>query len=131
MLGSTILAIVLTNGSITDEKAEADGAHVERTLPVEGAQIEPGPFVLRVTFDRPMIGEIKSVFSPASEDSVPLTCQGPPVLAEDGFSFEQLCIASAGAKHQVWFGHADMGSFRSEDGQSPDPHLLTFTVAPE
>lgn len=128
MLTLTAAGLILTSGILATPQEDEEGVHVERTLPAEGAQIEPGPFILRVTFDRPMIKEIKSVYSPASDGSVPLSCQGPPEITKDRKSFEQLCIATAGATHQVWFGHADMGSFRSEDGQSPDAFLLTFTV---
>ncbi|MEN3973422.1 hypothetical protein WJS89_12160 [Sphingomicrobium sp. XHP0235] len=105
----------------------ASGPKVVSTLPAQDAEIEAGPFILRVTFDRPMIGRLHSVYSPAT-DSSPVRCEGPPELSQDRLSFSQFCIAQDGEEHVVWFGHEDFGEFRSEDGQSASPYRLDFSV---
>ena len=110
-----------------DDPQSGGSPKIVSTLPVQGAEIEPGPFILRATFDRPMIGRIHSVYSPAT-DGQPVRCDGAPTLSQDGLSFSQFCVADAGEKHEVWFGHEDFGAFRSEDGRSALPFRLNFSV---
>lgn len=95
------------------------------TTPGEGAAIAPGPFVLSVTFDRPMTPASYS-FVQVSRDTFP-ECTGQPRQSADERTFALSCTAVAGRSYEVWFNRGHFRNFR--DGTAHGvPHRLTFRV---
>lgn len=101
---------------------------VVETFPAHGAHIQPGLIEMRVTFDRPMSGQI-SIAQPGGEyHLVQMPC-GDVRQSEDLRSFTQSCQAIAGAQHTVLFGGDNIPNFIAKDGSEARPFILSFTVA--
>ena len=106
----------------------SDLPKVAETFPVHGSQIEPGPFEMRITFDRPMMQQV-SIMEPGEPiNLVSMNC-GPAKQSEDLHSFTQVCQAVPGAQHIVFFGHATIPMFRAVNGAEAEPYVLSFTVS--
>jgi DNA-binding CsgD family transcriptional regulator len=100
---------------------------VVRTSPVEGAVIAPGPFVLSLTFDRPMLPEHVS-FVRSDEGAFP-ECSPPPRLSADGLTFSLDCHAREPGRHVIYFNRPPYMAFRDASTQTPAaPARLEFTV---
>jgi DNA-binding CsgD family transcriptional regulator len=107
----------------------SDVPKVVETFPAHGSQIEPGPFEMRITFDRPMMGQI-SIWRPGEPiNLVQMSC-GDVEQSEDLHSFAQVCEAVPGAQHIVFFGHATIPMFRAVNGAEAEPYVLSFTFKP-
>jgi DNA-binding CsgD family transcriptional regulator len=99
------------------------------TVPKEGAAIEPGPFVLSVTYDRPMQAGSYSFAGP--RELAPEGC-GTPELSADGRTYSMRCSASPGRNYEMWFNREPYMNFRSAEGVRAEPYRLTFrTNVPE
>ena len=116
-LGAGTGSTVAHNGSAAEPK-------VVTTTPSNGAMISPGPFLLSVTFDRPMLKGSYS-FVRVSPDTYP-DCDSRPVSSADGRSFTLRCTARAGGRYEVWFNRASFKNFRSVQGVRAKPQRLTF-----
>jgi DNA-binding CsgD family transcriptional regulator len=98
------------------------------TSPAGGAVIRPGPFLLTVTYDQPMI-EGSFSYTRTSSDTYP-DCAGKPELSRDGRIFTLRCTAMAGRRYEIWFNRPPYMNFRSLNGLSAEPHQLLFRVGP-
>lgn len=125
-------ALVLTS-QIVSVKTDAlvpGRPNVISTFPVNGSTIPPGPFELKVTFDRPMAWQV-SILSPGSLTREHLGCIGKDSVkhSADRRSFTLQCEAIANADYIVAFGDHHNGYF-VDDGWTPAiPYVLSFSVA--
>lgn len=100
--------------------------HVVSTFPANGTAIPPGPFTLRVTFDRPMAPRGWS-FVNVAQGRYP-NCDGKPIQSPDRRSFTMQCQAIAGTSYAIGFNGGRFQNFRAADGQAAIPHLLRFSA---
>lgn len=114
------LAVLLAAGA-----AGQQAPQVVATVPAEGANVAPGPFVLTVTFNQPM--------QPGSWSFVRTTlaaypdCDNRPVQSADGRSFSMACRAQAGLAYAIAFNGGRFRNFRAASGgASAAPMLLRF-----
>ncbi|WP_174284882.1 helix-turn-helix transcriptional regulator [Sphingomonas bacterium] len=128
MIFVTISAIAFWMAVPTEGPAVGSQAapHVIRTLPAAGATIAPGPFLLSVTYDRPMRGGSYS-FVQSSADSYP-ACSNRPTQSADGRTFMMRCTAAPGRTYHVAFNETPYMNFKSVDGVPATPFHLTFTA---
>lgn len=94
------------------------------TTPMHGQVISAGPFVLSVTFDRPMMDRSYSFVQKAAE-TFP-KCQSDPVLSADARTYSWSCIAEPGRQYEIWFNSPPYLNFRSIEGVPAQPHQLLF-----
>lgn len=99
---------------------------VVATRPAAGAAIAPGPFTLRVTFDRPMRPDGWSyvTFDPARFPD----CARRPARSSDGRTFALRCRAVAGRSYAVGLNSGPYRGFRGEDGTPAEPYVLEFSA---
>lgn len=101
--------------------------HVVSTFPAEGGLIAPGPFTLRVTFDRPM--QDGSMSYTRSSPDTQVDCRFPAKLSEDRRTFTVQCSAAPGHRYEVWFNRAPYMNFRAATGGvSSIPYRLRFST---
>ena len=113
-------------GSAVAQQGPDAQPNVVTTTPSNGAMISPGRFLLRVTFDRPMLQGSYS-FVRVSPDTYP-DCDKRPMLSADGRTFTLRCTARAGGRYEVWFNRAAFMNFRSVEGVRAKQHRLTFSA---
>jgi DNA-binding CsgD family transcriptional regulator len=101
---------------------------VVATSPVAGATIAPGPFLLKVIFDQPMMDDSYS-YTRTSPETYP-DCALPPALSRDGRTFTMRCTAAAGRHYEIWFNRPPYMNFRGLNGLSSEPHQLLFRARP-
>ena len=101
---------------------------VVATKPTAGAVIPPGPFVLSVTFDQPMIDGSYS-YTQTSPESFP-GCVVKPVLSRDARTFTVRCTAAPGRNYEIWFNRPPYMNFRGLNGISSEPFQLLFRTRP-
>ncbi|MEQ1542130.1 MAG: LuxR C-terminal-related transcriptional regulator [Novosphingobium sp.] len=116
MLIAVALAAVLISSNHA-EPALAALPRVVASYPVDGAVIAPGPFTLRVTFDRPMAPASYS-FVATGLGTYP-QCQGKPVQSADGRSYSLRCQAASGTAYAVGFNQGRFRGFRAAQGGAP------------
>ena len=97
---------------------------VVRTSPETGSVIPPGPFLLVVTFDQPMMAGNYS-YTRTSSETYP-DCAVKPELSKDARTFSLRCAAAAGRNYEIWFNRPPYMSFRGLNGVSSEPHQLLF-----
>jgi DNA-binding CsgD family transcriptional regulator len=97
---------------------------VVRTSPGSGAVIRPGPFLLTVTFDQPMVDGSYS-YTRTSPETYP-DCATKPELSHDARTFTLRCTAAAGRNYEIWFNRPPYMNFRGLNGLSSEPHQLVF-----
>ena len=89
--------------------------------------IEPGPFRMSVTFDRPMAPQSYS-FVRSDEGAYP-DCTGTPRLSADRLTYSIECNAQAPGKYVMYFNRPPYLAFRDgESGVAAEPRRLEFTV---
>ncbi len=110
--------------AMTEKKIAEAAPRVVATQPDFGAEIEPGPFLLSVTFDRPMQAGSFS-FVQKSAETWPV-CRSLPEQSGDGRTFTLRCTAEAGGDYEVWFNSPPYMNFGSVDGVSAEPFQLLF-----
>lgn len=124
ILVSTIA--VWTSGEGEDQPPHPAAApRVVATSPATGSAIRPGPFVLSVTFDRPMRAGNYS-FVQVSAETYPDCGGSRPTQSSDGRTFTLRCTARPGRRYEVWFNSPPYMNFRSVDGVPAQPHRLLF-----
>jgi hypothetical protein len=106
--------------------ANIDPPKVVAATPKEGATIKPGPFVLSVTYDRPMQAGSYSFAGP--RELAPESC-GKPELSKDQRTYSMRCNASPGRDYEVWFNREPYMNFQSVEGLRAEPYRLTFRAA--
>jgi methionine-rich copper-binding protein CopC len=95
--------------------------------PGEGAHIAPGPFVLRVTFDRPMRTGSYS-FVTIDDGSYP-DCAKTPRQSADRKTFTLDCAAAPGGVYAVGINGGRFWNFTDAQTGSPaEPTILRFAV---
>jgi DNA-binding CsgD family transcriptional regulator len=123
----TISAIFLAGAALfyAGSSAPASPPYVTSTYPADGSIIAAGPYILKVTYDRPMAARSFS-FVQASAESYPL-CDNKPKQSADGHSFTMACTAKPNGRYEIWFNRARFMNFKSKDGLVPaTPKRLTF-----
>jgi len=117
--------VAFTMGRVSAASASLDGSpNVVTTKPSAGATVAPGPFILAVTFDQPMLDGNYS-FVQVSDETYP-NCETHPQLSADGRTFALRCTARAGQSYEVWFNRPPYMNFRSRSGISAQPYQLRF-----
>lgn len=130
VVGGVMLTLVIagmaamTMNANRPEEGEGTLPRVVSTSPASGDVIAPGPFLLSVTFDRPMRPGNYS-FVQKSADTYP-DCDGQPDQSSDGRTFILRCTARAGRSYEVWLNSPPYMNFRSVDGDSAQPFQLLF-----
>ena len=115
--------------SIAKGRAESNSPpRVIATKPLRGATISPGPFVIEVTFDRPMLDGNFS-FVQISPETYP-NCEPRPNLSPDARTFILNCRAEAGRSYEVWFNRPPYMNFKSLTGAPAEPNQLRFRSKP-
>jgi DNA-binding CsgD family transcriptional regulator len=134
MGGPIMLVVAAALGAAALDRREAVPAQtnapprVVATKPAAGARIRPGPFLLSVTFDQPMIDGSYS-YTRTSPETYP-DCAVKPVLSRDARTFTMRCTAAAGRNYEIWFNRPPYMSFRGLNGLSSEPHQLRFRTKP-
>jgi DNA-binding CsgD family transcriptional regulator len=123
VLAAAMAALSMAKGGATSSSLDAP-PKVVATKPSAGAMIAPGPFVLTVTFDRPMLDGNYS-FVQMSPETYP-SCEARPTLSADARTFTLRCTAQAGHAYEVWFNRPPYMNFKSTSGASAEPHHLSF-----
>ena len=125
----SLLIILMASGILsTGDKAPA-APQVVSSSPANGSEIEPGPFVLSVTFDREMRRHSYS-FATGPENAPP-QCDGSVRVSDDGRTFSMDCVASPGEQHVIWANHGQFMAFRSaETGMPAMPYRIVFSSRP-
>jgi len=124
---TTIAAIFLAGAALfyAASSTPTSPPTVTATYPTDGSVIQPGPYVLKVTFDRPMVPGSFS-FVQASQETYPL-CDNKPKISADGRSFTMACTAKPNGRYEIWFNRGRFMNLRSRDGFVPaQPKRLTF-----
>jgi DNA-binding CsgD family transcriptional regulator len=101
---------------------------VVATSPAAGAAIRPGPFLLSVTYDQPMM-EGSFSYTRTSPETYP-DCATKPDLSRDGRTFTLRCTAMAGHRYEIWFNRPPYMNFRGLNGLSAEPRQLLFRTRP-
>ena len=101
---------------------------VVATSPAAGAIIRPGPFLLTVTFDQPMVDGSYS-YTQTSPESFP-HCVMKPALSRDARTFTVRCTAAPGRNYEIWFNRPPYMNFRGLNGISSEPFQLLFRTRP-
>ncbi len=121
--GLVLIAAVLANG--LDRRSVAPSqAQVVQTTPANGATIAPGPFLLSVTYDRPMMADAMS-YVQVSPETFP-DCIFKPTLSKDRRTFSVRCNAKASRLYEIWLNRPPYMNFREENGRSATPYRLRF-----
>lgn len=103
----------------------ADVPHVVATVPVAGARIAPGPYVLSVTFDRAMRPGSFS-FVTRGQGAYP-DCDGRPRQSADGRTFSMTCTARPDTIYAIGFNAPRFRNFVSAtDDVAAEPAMLWF-----
>lgn len=124
MLFAATLAAVLISSNRA-EPAPAASPRVVSSYPADGTVIAPGPFTLRITFDRPMAPASYS-FVTTGLGAYP-QCQGTPVQSADGRSYSLRCRAVQGSVYAVGLNYGRFSGFRSAQGGVPAaPAVIRF-----
>ena len=122
-----IIALLIgVEGADIAQTVLADQPTIVKTTPALGAKINPGPFLLSATFDRPMMDGSFSLVQ-VSKSTYP-DCKGRPERSSDGRTFTLRCTASAGRRYEVWFNRPPFTNFKSIRGAPAKPIRLTFAV---
>jgi len=101
---------------------------VVSTSPADGSVIQPGPFTVSVTFDRPMLPDAMSVVR-TDEGAFP-DCRSRPQISADGRTWTMECVASAPGSYVMYFNRPPYMNFRDGSTRTPaEPARLQFTVA--
>ena len=129
----SLLTILLAAGTLsTGEKSAApapSAPQVVASSPADGSVIDPGPFVLSVTYDREMQRDSFS-FATGPENAFP-QCDGVVRVSEDGRTFSVDCVAAPGNQYVIWANYGRFMNFRSADtGLPATPHRIAFFVRP-
>lgn len=127
LIVTTIAAIFLAGAAFfyAASSTPAGPPTVTATYPSDGSEIQPGPYVMKVTFDRPMAPASFS-FVQANQETYPL-CDNKPKISADGRSFTMACTAKPNGRYEIWFNRGRFMNFRSRDGFVPaQPKRLTF-----
>lgn len=122
----SIVAAATSGVHLAQHEAEV-APKVTASTPANGAMIRPGPFVLSVTFDRPMRRDGFS-FATGPERRFP-NCEGTPSVSPDGRTFALRCTAQPGQRYVIWANHGRFMNFRSAEGVSAPPTRIGFAVA--
>ncbi|MBW8742766.1 MAG: helix-turn-helix transcriptional regulator [Sphingomonas sp.] len=96
------------------------------TSPGNGSVIAPGPYLLSVTFDQPMM-EGDYSFVRISPETFP-NCEHRAALSADRRTFSMRCTATAGRHYEVWFNRPPYMSFQGQSGLIAQPQQLLFSV---
>jgi DNA-binding CsgD family transcriptional regulator len=124
VLAAAVVALSVGRGG-TSRPLDAS-PKVVATKPSAGAAIEAGPFILAVTFDRPMLDGNYS-FVQISPDTYP-TCEPRPQMSANRRTFTLSCTAQAGHSYEVWFNRPPYMNFKSPSGTPAQPFQLKFHV---
>ncbi len=127
LIVTTISAICLASAALSYAASSTPSGPpmVTATYPSDGSSVSPGPYVLKVTFDRPMTPGSFS-FVQASQETYPL-CDNKPKLSADGRSFTMACTAKPNGRYEIWFNRGRFMNFKSKDGLVPaQPKRLAF-----
>jgi DNA-binding CsgD family transcriptional regulator len=127
LIVTTISAIFLAGAALfyAASSAPVGPPTVISTIPADGSIVPAGPYVLKVTYDRPMAPRSFS-FVQASADSYPL-CDNKPKQSADGRSFTMACKAKPNGRYEIWFNRGRFMNFKSKDGLVPaSPKRLIF-----
>lgn len=127
LIVTTIFAIFLAGAALfyAASSAPAGPPTIVSTFPADGSAIVAGPYILKVTYDRPMAAQSFS-FVQANADSYPL-CDNKPKQSADGRSFTMACTAKPNGRYEIWFNRGRFMNFKSKEGLVPaSPKRLTF-----
>jgi DNA-binding CsgD family transcriptional regulator len=100
---------------------------VVTTSPGRGAVIRPGPFLLSITYDQPMLDGSFSYTRSSPETAI--ECDFPATLARDGRTFTVRCTAHPGRHYETWLNRPPYMSFKGLNGIAAEPYPLTFRAA--
>lgn len=130
MLAITVIGVVALalqqNGDAASSRMPVGQPRVQTTSPKPGSVVVPGPFILRVTFDRPMRAGNHS-FVQTSADTYP-ECSGQPAMTPDRRTFTLRCIVRPGRSYEVWLNRPPYMNFKSDAGVAAEPFQLLFRV---
>ena len=114
-------------GSSSWKTAVLASPKIVSTVPTSGSVIRSGPFVLSVTFDRPMLDRSYS-FVQTSSETYP-QCDNRPLRSADGRTFSMQCTATAGRRYEIGFNRPPYMNFKSAAGEPATPSTITFSSA--
>jgi DNA-binding CsgD family transcriptional regulator len=124
ILSAAVLTAALLTPRAAFPSTAATPPRVVATNPKAGASIAPGPFLLTVTFDQPMVRDSYS-YTQTSAETFP-ECASRPALSPDGRTFTLRCTAAPGRHYEIWFNRPPYMNFRGLNGLSSEPHQLLF-----
>jgi DNA-binding CsgD family transcriptional regulator len=131
LVAGTIMTLILVSAaalwtvSTVERAAPSSGPpRVVATSPASGSVIPPGPFLLSVTFDRPMLAGNYS-FVQTSAETYP-QCELRPTLSRDARTYTLRCIALAGRDYEIWFNRPPYMNFKGLDRVPALPFQLLF-----
>lgn len=125
LVAAAVVALSLAKGGAASNLADTP-PRVVASNPASGAIIRPGPFLLTVTFDRPML-DGDYAFVQISPETFP-RCEPRPQLSSNARTFTLRCTAQAGRNYEVWFNRPPYMAFKSLSGTPAQPHQLRFRV---
>lgn len=121
-----LLALLALTLSEEGRRAGPAAPTVVATSPTNGSVIAPGPYLLSVTFDQPMMQGDYS-FVQISPETFP-NCEHKAALSADHRTFSMRCIAMAGGHYEVWFNRPPYTNFQGQSGLIARPQQLLFSV---
>ena len=123
----SLLTILIVAGTLSTGAKAPAAPQVVSSSPADGGHIEPGPFVLSVTYDRAMQRDSFS-FATGPENSPP-QCGGMVRVSDDARTFSMDCVAAPGQKYVIWANHGQLLNFRSaETGVPAAPYRMAFST---
>ena len=112
--------------SSAGKKADNGAPKVVETHPVEGSTIAPGPYLLSVTFDQPMMEGNYSFVQISPQTAT--DCAPRATQSADRRTFMVRCMAAPGKHYEVWFNRPPYMNFQGLSGMAAEPKQLLFSV---
>jgi DNA-binding CsgD family transcriptional regulator len=107
-------------------KVDNGAPKVVRTYPANRSMIAPGPYLLSVTFDQPMMDGNYSFVQMSAQTAA--ECEPKATLSADRHTFTVRCTAVPGTHYEVWFNRPPYMNFESASGMIAEPRQLLFSV---
>lgn len=124
-----IATVTLAVLAAAPERSSGATPKVVSTSPAPGAAVEPGPLMLKVTFDRPMLPGSYS-FVQTSAETYPQCGANVPQMSQDRRTFSLRCTIVAGRSYEIWFNRPPFMNFKSAEGVPAEPFQLLFRARP-
>jgi DNA-binding CsgD family transcriptional regulator len=126
MILLALLALTLADeGRRAAPAAQPALPSVVATSPRNGGTIAPGPYLLSVTFDQPMMDGYSFV---QKSPETAADCDYHATQSADRRTFTVRCTAAAGKHYEVWFNGPPYMNFRGSSGMTARPQQLLFSV---